>query len=285
MSKVVLVTGASAGIGRACADRLAGAGWTVVGASRRGTSSGAGWSGLVMDVDDDESVAAGVGDVLARHGGVDAVVLAAGWGIAGAVEHTPIHDARAQLETNFLGVVRVTQAVLPHMRRSGGGRIVVISSIGGAVGIPFQAFYSASKFALEGWGEALSYEVAPFGIGVTLLQPGNVRTDFTDSRKMSVAEGAGDHYDAAVAAAVGRMARDEADGVAPDAVARKVERVLQVKRAPLRVSVGKAAERAGLLGKKVLPDRVFTAAARRSLGVRRTAGLREPGAATRRMTE
>jgi NAD(P)-dependent dehydrogenase (short-subunit alcohol dehydrogenase family) len=264
VGRVALVTGASAGIGQACADRLAGAGWTVVGASRRGTAS-AGWSGLVMDVDHDSSVEAGVGRVLDEHGRVDAVVLAAGWGIAGAVEHTPLDDARAQLETNFWGVVRVTQAVLPAMRAQGGGRVVVIGSIGGAIGIPFQAFYSASKFALEGWGEALAYEVAPFGIEVTLVQPGNVRTEFTARRKMAVAEGADGAYDTAVAAAVGRMAEDEANGVPADDVARKVQQVLDAARPPRRVSVGKATERAGVAAKRLLPYRLFEAAARKQL--------------------
>jgi NAD(P)-dependent dehydrogenase (short-subunit alcohol dehydrogenase family) len=124
-----------------------------------------------MDVDSDESVGDGLAGVLARHGRVDAVVVSAGWGVAGAVEHTAIDEARAQLETNFWGATRVVQGVLPAMRAQGGGRMVLISSIGGVVAIPFQAFYSASKFALEGLGEALAYEVAPFGITVTLVEP------------------------------------------------------------------------------------------------------------------
>ena len=267
--RVALVTGASAGIGRACADRLAAAGWTVVGASRRGTGSNDGqrWAGMVMDVDDDGSVAAGVAEVLARHGRVDALVAAAGWGIAGPVETTPLDDARAQMETNFYGVVRTTQAVLPAMRRQGGGRVVPISSIGGVIAIPSQAFYSATKFALEGWAEALAYEVAPFGVDITLVQPGNVRTDFTASRRMAVAPGSDPAYDDATSAAVGRMARDEAQGVEPDAVARVVHRVLEARRPPRRATVGKPVERSGVLAKRLLPHRLFEAAARSSLGV------------------
>ena len=113
--------------------------------------------------------------MLAGHGRLDAVVACAGWGLAGAVEQTPMADAQDQFETNFWGAVRVVQQALPAMRRQGRGRIVLMSSIGGIVGHPFQAFYSASKFALEGYGEALAYEVAPFGIQVTLVEPGNVR--------------------------------------------------------------------------------------------------------------
>jgi len=262
---VVLVTGASAGIGQACADRLHAGGWTVVGASRRGTSSG-GWEGLVMDVDADESVRAGVAGVLARHGRIDAVVASAGWGVAGAVEHTAVDEAKAQLETNFWGVTRVVQAVLPAMRAQGGGRLVLISSIGGIVAIPFQAFYSASKFALEGMAEALAYEVAPFRVAVTLVEPGNVRTDFTANRRMAAASG-DDAYGEALARAVGVMERDEANGVAPEVVARAVGAVLAARNPPRRVSVGRAGERVGILAKRLLPFRLFESAAKGSLGI------------------
>lgn len=262
---MVLVTGASAGIGQACADRLHAGGWTVVGASRRGTSSG-GWEGLVMDVDADESVRAGVAGVLARHGRIDAVVASAGWGVAGAVEHTAVDEAKAQLETNFWGVTRVVQAVLPAMRAQGGGRLVLISSIGGIVAIPFQAFYSASKFALEGMAEALAYEVAPFKVAVTLVEPGNVRTDFTANRRMAAASG-DDAYGEALARAVGVMERDEANGVAPEVVARAVGAVLAARNPPRRVSVGRAGERVGILAKRLLPFRLFESAAKGSLGI------------------
>lgn len=264
--KVVLVSGASSGIGRSCADRLWRTGWTVVGASRRGTSSG-GWSPLVMDVDDDDSVTAGVAAVVGEHGRLDAVLACAGWGLSGAVEHTSIADAKAQMETNFWGAVRLVQAALPVMRGRGGGRIVLVSSIGGVLGIPFQAFYSASKFAMEGYGEALAYEVAPFGVDVTLLQPGNVATDFTAARRAVPPAAGDDPYAAAAAKAIGVMERDERNGVAPDSVAAVVERVLGARRPPRRVSVGRLDERVGLVGKRLLPHRLFERAAKGSLGV------------------
>jgi len=265
VNRVVLVTGASAGIGLACADRLAGAGWTVVGASRRGIGAAA-WTGVTMDVDDDRSVRDGVSAVLAEHGRLDAVVASAGWGLAGPVEHTTIEAAKAQLETNFWGATRLVQAAVPAMRTAGGGRVVLISSIGGVVAIPFQGFYSASKFALEGLGEALAYEVAPFGISVTLVEPGNVRTDFTANRR-TVQVASDDPYRAALGKAVGVMERDEANGVTPDAVAATVERVLEMRRPPRRVSVGKSGERVGILAKRLLPHRIFEAAAKGALGV------------------
>ena len=143
-----------------------------------------------MNVDSDEAVQAGVAGLIEREGRIDALVAAAGWGVAGAAEDTTIAEAKAQFETNFWGSVRVVQAVLPHMRARQHGRIVLISSIGGVIGIPFQAYYSASKFALEGFAESLAYEVEPFGIQVTLVQPGNIATDFTASRQLAAGAGA-----------------------------------------------------------------------------------------------
>lgn len=261
---MALITGASAGIGRATADLLAARGWTVVGASRRGTG-GQGWTGLVMDVDSDASVRAAVEDVLTEHGHVDAVVAGAGWGLAGPVETTTMEEARAQVETNFWGCVRVTTELLPSMRAHGAGRIVLVSSIGGLIAIPFQAYYSASKFALEGWAEATAYEVSPFGVHVTLVEPGNVRTDFTANRRRAAAPPGS--YDQAVRHAIEVMERDERDGADPRDVARAVARVLDAQHPRRRVSVGKAAERVGLVAKRALPHRWFEAAARGSLGV------------------
>jgi NAD(P)-dependent dehydrogenase (short-subunit alcohol dehydrogenase family) len=264
-SRVAVVTGASAGIGRACADRLAAAGWAVTGASRRGTR-GTAWTGLAMDVDSDVAVRDGIASVASREGRIDALVAAAGWGVAGAAEYTTIAEAKAQFETNFWGCVRVVQAVLPHMRAQHSGRIVLISSLGGVIGIPFQAYYSASKFALEGFAEAMAYEVAPFGVHVTLVQPGNIATDFTASRVMAQGGEGDDAYAAAMTKAVSLMERDEAHGAPADQVAATVQRVLSASRPPRRVSVGKAGERAGLIAKRLLPHRVFEAAAKGSLG-------------------
>jgi NAD(P)-dependent dehydrogenase (short-subunit alcohol dehydrogenase family) len=260
----VLVTGASAGIGRATADLLCAQGWTVIGASRRGTG-GRGWTGLVMDVDSDESVREGMQAVLAQHGHVAALVACAGWGLAGPVETTTMAEARAQVETNFWGCARVASELLPAMRAQRFGRIVLLSSIGGLIGIPFQAYYSASKFALEGWAEATAYEVAPYGVQITLIEPGNVRTDFTENRRHVAAQPG--PYAEAVHHAIAVMERDERDGADPVAVARVVARALNAKHPRRRVSVGKLGERVGLVAKRALPHRWFEAAAKGSLGV------------------
>jgi NAD(P)-dependent dehydrogenase (short-subunit alcohol dehydrogenase family) len=277
LSKVIVVTGASAGIGKACADRLHNSGWTVFGASRRATSCGA-WTPIAMDVDDDAAVAEGVNRILRDRGRIDAVVACAGWGLAGPVEDTPIAAAKDQFETNFWGAVRLVQASLPAMRQQGGGRIVLVSSLGGLIGLPFQAFYSASKFAMEGYGEALAYEIAPFGIQVTLVEPGNIVTDFTSARRQVGLPGGDSRYTAAAARsdspyaaasdkAITVMERDEQNGASPDVVAAVIERVLLEKRAPRRISAGKFDERIGVLAKRLLPHSLFEKAARSSLGV------------------
>jgi NAD(P)-dependent dehydrogenase (short-subunit alcohol dehydrogenase family) len=264
-ARSVLITGASAGIGRACAETLHAAGWAVTAASRRGTAP-AGCTGLVMDVDDDDSVRTGVAGMLAQRGRIDALVAAAGWGLAGAAEQCTMAEAKAQLETNFWGCVRVVQQVLPAMRASGAGRIVLVSSLGGLIGIPFQAFYTASKFALEGYGEALGYEVAPFGVQVTLVEPGNIRTDFTASRRPA-ATAADPPYAAAFAKALAVMERDETNGPPASTVAAVVRRVLESASQPRRVSAGKPGERMGLVAKRLLPFRLFQAGAKGALGV------------------
>ena len=262
--KVVLITGASSGIGLACAAHLAGAGYEVVGASRRTATDGA-WSTVAMDVDDDASVADAVAGVVRDHGGIDAVVTCAGWGLAGPVETTPLAEARAQLDTNFFGTVRVVTAALPSLRRRR-GRIVLMSSIGGVIGLPFQAYYSASKFALEGWAEALAWELKPHGVPVTLVEPGNFHTGFTGARR-TVPTGPDDPYASAAAKAIATMERDESEGAEPAAVAAAVGKVLTRSRPPRRLSVGPAGERVGVLAKRLLPNRVFEAASASSLGV------------------
>jgi NAD(P)-dependent dehydrogenase (short-subunit alcohol dehydrogenase family) len=205
--------------------------------------------------------------VVSAQGRLDAVVACAGWGLAGAAEQTPLDQAKEQMETNFWGTVRVVREALPVMRRQGRGRIVLMSSIGGIIGIPFQSFYSASKFALEGYGESLAWEVAPHGIQVTLVEPGNVRTEFTQRRREVPVDGDDGAYREATAKAIGTMAADEANGVAPDRVAAVVQRVLESRRPPRRASVGSFDERIGIMGKRLMPYRLFERAAKGSLGV------------------
>jgi NAD(P)-dependent dehydrogenase (short-subunit alcohol dehydrogenase family) len=219
-----------------------------------------------MDVDSDDSVSTAFDHLLKDHGQLNAVLTCAGWGLAGAAENTPIESAKAQFETNFWGAVRVVHAALPMLREQRGGRAVLMSSIGGILGIPYQSFYSASKFALEGYAESLAYEVAPFNIHVTLVEPGNFRTDFTASRR-KVNVDRDDPYGAACEKAITVMERDEVGGADPADVARVVDKILRSKNPPRRVSVGKFDERMGIMGKRLLPYRLFERAAKGSLGV------------------
>lgn len=252
---VVLVTGASSGIGAAAARLLAERGHTVVGASRRGEAPD-GVRAARVDVDDDASVRAAVAAILADHGRLDAVVNAAGFGLSGPVETTPLDEARAQLETNFWGTVRVTREALPALRAGGGGAIVNVSSLAGVFALPFQAYYTASKFALEGWSESLAYEIAPFGVHVTLVQPGNIRSGFTGGRREAAAS-LEPPYGAAHRRALEIMVRDELNAVGPEVVAKTIARVVGSARPPRRVTAGSVGERSTVLLRRALPARTF----------------------------
>lgn len=231
--KVVLVTGASSGIGRACAEHLAARGDRVFGAQRRVPPAGEGPAGtemIVMDVDDDRSVEDAINAVRQRAGRVDAVVNNAGSAWMGAVEDTSISEARAQLETNFFGALRVCHAVLPLMRAQGGGYIVNISSLAGVLGLPFSGLYSASKFALEGMSESLRLEARHFGIKIVLVEPGDFNTQLPAVRRLTAASQTNDAYRVAFARFKVQQDKDEAAAPTPEPVARLVAKVLETAR-------------------------------------------------------
>src|SRR4051795_10141916 len=170
--QVALVTGASAGIGEAAASALVGAGFTVYGTSRK-APAGEKRGGVVflpLDVTDDDSVAAAVREVLHRSGHIDVLVNNAGVGVAGAAEESSIEQARALFETNLFGSIRMTRAVLPHMREQGSGRIINVSSVLGFMPAPFMALYAATKHAIEGYSESLDHEVREHGVRVLLVE-------------------------------------------------------------------------------------------------------------------
>ncbi len=253
---VVLVTGASSGIGATSAAFLAERGYRVYGGSR-GAVTAAGVEPITLDVSDDASVARAVEIILAKEGRLDILVNNAGFGIAGAVEDTSIDEVRAQFDVNFFGVLRVCRAVLPGMRQQKAGYIVNIGSIGGLIAIPFQGFYSASKFALEGFSEALRLEVRPFGIQVVLIEPGDHRTSFTQNRRSTVGSGAGSAYRDRFERAIARMAADEQGGPDPEGIARLLHKVLSKPRPRLRYTTGPAAQRAAVWLKRTMPYAVI----------------------------
>src|SRR3954463_9632840 len=177
---VALVTGASAGIGEAAARALVGAGFTVYGTSRRAVA-GEKRDGVVflpLDVTDDGSVAGVVREVLERSGSIDVLVNNAGLGVAGAAEESSVEQARALFETNVFGSIRMTRAVLPHMREQRSGRIINVSSIVGLIPVPYMALYASSKHALEGYSESVDHEVREHGVRVLLVEPGFTKTSF-----------------------------------------------------------------------------------------------------------
>jgi NAD(P)-dependent dehydrogenase (short-subunit alcohol dehydrogenase family) len=177
MSKVVLITGASSGIGNAIAKLLAEHGYRVFGTSRKPESETLdGFTLLPLDVTSDESVKACVQTVIERAGHIDVLVNNAGVDFVGAIEETSLEEVRAIMETNFFGVVRMTQTVLPHMRERRSGRVINISSGFGRIAFPFEVFYCASKHALEGYTEGLYYEMMLWNIKVNCVEPGFFRT-------------------------------------------------------------------------------------------------------------
>src|SRR5437667_901811 len=179
-NKTVLVTGASSGIGEATAERLARAGYKVYGTSRRGAQAGQrSFEMLPLDVTSDDSVAAAVGEVLRREGSIDLLVNNAGLGVAPAgAEESSIEQARSIFETNFFGIVRMTRAVVPYMRKQGGGRIINIGSVLGILPMPYGALYAPTKHALEGYSQSLDHELRTRGIRVSVIEPAYTQTPF-----------------------------------------------------------------------------------------------------------
>ena len=212
MSKVVFLTGGSSGIGLETARALCRAGCTVYEMSRK-PAEHEGITHLCGDVTKPETIEAAVNAVLEREGRIDILVNNAGFGISGAIEFTEPEEARKQMEVNFFGMVNVCHAVLPHMRKAGQGRIVNLSSVAAPIAIPFQAFYSASKAAINAYSQALANEVRPYGVTVCAVMPGDIRTGFTAAREK---QARGDEaYCGRIARSVEKMEHDEQNGMEP----------------------------------------------------------------------
>jgi NAD(P)-dependent dehydrogenase (short-subunit alcohol dehydrogenase family) len=252
VSRVVLITGASSGIGESCAAFLSNRGHRVYGGSRSGRTA-ASATPLVLDVTDEKSVGEAVETVLAREGRLDVLVNNAGFGIAGAIEETSIEEAAGQFEVNFFGAMRMCRAVLPVLRQQKGGYIVNIGSIGGLIAIPFQGLYSATKFALEGLSESLRLEVSRFGVHVVLIEPGDHRTSFTENRRSTAASGGASAYLENFDRAIHRMAADEQGGPTPERIAELVHKVMIDRSPRLRYTTGPAAQRLAVWIKRLMP--------------------------------
>ena len=233
---VIIVTGASSGFGKATAEMLAAKGHTVYGLCRR-EMQGQKIKYLQCDVRSREQTGAVVARIAEEQGRVDVLVNNAGMGIGGALELATEEEIDLQMGTNFMGCVNMCQAVLPHMRRAHSGKIINLSSIGGVMGLPYQGFYSASKFAIEGFSEALAVEVMGFGIKVCMVEPGDFATGFTGSRRNSQATLSDPDYGPRFRRSLAIIEKEENGGLQPEVLARRVVRLVERRRVPLRTVV------------------------------------------------
>ena len=211
----ILITGITSGFGRAMAERLNADGHKVYGTFRRECGRIPGVTYLRADVGNEEDCRSAVDSVVAAEGGIDVFINNAGMGIGGPLEFCSTADAQLQMDTNFMGMVRFLHYVIPVMRRQGSGKILCFSSIGGLMGLPFQGLYSASKFAIEGYCEALRMEVKAFGIDVVVIEPGDFATKFTSQRK-SVTEDEAYRVYRTYAESLASIEKDEQTGLKPE---------------------------------------------------------------------
>jgi NAD(P)-dependent dehydrogenase (short-subunit alcohol dehydrogenase family) len=263
-SKTALVTGASSGIGQATAERLATAGYKVYGTSRRGAQAGQrSFEMLRLDVTSDESVEAAVREVLRLEGRIDLLVNNAGFSVAPAgAEESSIEQARSIFDTNFFGIVRMTRAVVPHMRRQGGGRIINIGSVLGFLPMPYMALYAATKHSVEGYSESLDHELRTRGIRVSVIEPAYTKTQF-DANSLEP-DSKLDEYREVRAALAKKMQEVVEAGDAPGVVADVVLEAAMAPRPKLRYAAGGLASRLRLL-RRFAPARLVDAGIRKDL--------------------
>ena len=269
VSKAVLITGCSTGIGRATAERLAKAGHTVYATARRLESiadlAQHGCKTLALDVCDEASMRAAVSAIEREHGAVGVLINNAGYGSEGPLEEIPMEEVRRQFETNVFGLLRLTQLVLPAMRKQRWGRIVNLSSMGGRLVFPGGGIYHATKFSVEALSDALRFEVRGFGIKVIVVEPGAIKTAFGDTAIARVDAIAGGADYAAFRSALKEQIRNAYEGpmgklaaVGPEAVAKVIERAITAERPASRYLVTAGAKM--LVGlRRWLPDSMFDA--------------------------
>ena len=259
--RTVLVTGASSGIGKDTAIRLLKEGYAVYAAARRIEQmrdlEDLGAVALKMDVTLEEDLVAGVERIDAERGGVDILVNNAGFGLFGAMEETPLDDARYQFEVNLFGLARLTQLVLPHMREKGAGKIVNVSSVAGKIHTPLGSWYHASKHALEGWSDCLRWELKRFGIDVIIIEPGLIRTEFGNIANASMTAHSRDSAYAVIANRMeARMKRTRPNGSQPAVIADTIFKAIKARRPRTRYVAGKYAKPV-VLFRKLVSDRMF----------------------------
>ncbi len=260
--KVAIVTGASSGIGEATARKLRAMGYTVYAAARRvdrmAPLAEVGIRPVAVDVTDDASLVGFVERVLAESGRVDVLVNNAGYGSYGAVEEVPLNEARRQFEVNVFGLARLSQLVLPHMRRQRSGRIVNISSMGGKIYEPLGGWYHATKFAVEGLSDSMRMELAPLGIHVIVIEPGAIATEWSAIAGQHLLATSGQGAYAEQAARMAAFLKADPNGMAspPSVIADAVAKAVTARRPRTRYAVGRGAKPM-LAARRMLPDRAF----------------------------
>ncbi|MBE0700245.1 MAG: SDR family oxidoreductase [Acholeplasmataceae bacterium] len=233
--KVVIVTGASSGIGLAIAQHLCKKGYKVYGFSRSKIYE-KGILSIQVDVTDLNQIKSAFKDIYDQEGKIDVLINNAGMGISGSIEDTSFEDASYLMHVNFLGTFNTTKVAIPLMREGGGGKILNISSVASKLSIPFQAFYSASKAAVNAFTDALANEVQPFHIQTCAILPGDIKTGFTKNRKKNLDNDPS--YHDRVEKSVEVMEQDELNGMDPEVAARTVEKLIRKKRIPLQKTIG-----------------------------------------------
>lgn len=253
---IVFITGVSSGFGLETARLLAQEGHTVYGTVRREVEPLPQVQYLHVDVRDRDAVLNAVAQVIEKEGRIDVLVNNAGMGIGGPLEFATEEEIRLQMDTNFMGLVHCVDAVLPHMRRQGEGKIIALSSIGGLMGLPFQGFYSASKFAIEGYCEALRLETQQQGIKVVVLRPGDFSTGFTGSRKKVADEAALQAYPL-YREAIEKVEHDENGGLKPVVLAQKISRIINMQHPRNGYVVASFEQKLSVWIKRILPAKWF----------------------------
>ncbi|MBQ6570150.1 MAG: SDR family NAD(P)-dependent oxidoreductase [Clostridia bacterium] len=252
MSGVAVITGGSSGIGLATARLFSQKGWTVYELSRKGTGE-AGITHITADVCDEEGLRSAFEQIAAKEGKIDVLVNNAGFGISGAIEYTKISQAQKQMDVNFFGALRSTVAALPYIRKSDEGHIIFVSSMGAPLALPFQAFYSCSKAAINDLTLALANELRPFKIAVCAVMPGDVKTGFTAARqKDETGDGV---YGSVIKKSVATMEKDEQSGMSPQKIAAHIYKLSRKKHPKPLSTVGFTYKLIAVV-QKLLPTRL-----------------------------
>jgi len=261
MKKVVLITGASSGIGRETALWLLQKDFTVYAAARRiemmDDIKNQGGHIMKMDVADDASMVAGVEKIIQAEGRIDVLVNNAGYGSYGSIEDTPMSEAKYQFEVNVFGLARLSQLVIPHMRKQRYGKIINITSIAGKIAEPHGSWYHASKFAVEGLSDCMRMELKQFGIDVVLIEPGGIKTEWNNIARDNLAKVSGKTVYGDLAARQVRMLKFfDAIGSRPVVIAKTIHRAINARWPKARYVSGRGSTTMLLL-KNILPDKMF----------------------------